>query len=186
MCRSRFNQFGDLAMSADILRYLSLSLLLTAVAAPLEAQTIDDSIMLRKGVLFAGDVYSHDCWDEYWEGSLKRENGNIGTVTTQSNTLFGNYGVTDRFNVIVTAPYVWTRASQGVLHGMEGFQDITLAAKYSLFQKRQTALGSLRAIAVGYTGIPVTNYTPDFAPLSIGSGSTRISGRFRMNAYSGP
>lgn len=46
-------------------------------------------------------------------------------------------------------PYVWTSASQGVLHGIQGFQDITLAAKYNVLEKPSTANhGSLRAIAV--------------------------------------
>src|SRR6185436_8515674 len=136
-------------------------LILLSLVAPLRAQTIDDGIMLKRHVLFAGSVYSHDTWDEYWEGTLKRDNQNIGTLTTQSNTLFGNYGVTDRLNVIAAAPYVWTRASQGVLHGMQGFQDLTLAAKYAFLEKPDTALGSWRAIAVASAGIPLTDYTPD-------------------------
>src|SRR5262245_47935423 len=110
----------------------SILLLLAWLVAPLHAQTIDDGIMMGQRSLFAGDLFSHDSWDLYWEGALKRDNENIGTLTTQSNLLFGNYGVTDRLNVIAAAPYVWTSASQGVLSPMEGFQDITLAAKYSL------------------------------------------------------
>ena len=89
-------------------------------------------------MLFTGDVYSHDSWEQYWEGTLKRVNGNIGTVTTQTNIWSANYGVTDRLNVIATVPYVWTRASQGVLHGMNGFQDITLAGKYSVLERPST------------------------------------------------
>ena len=114
------------------------------LVSPLHAQTIDDGIMMGKRSLFAGYVYTHDSWNLYWEGALKRDNENIGTITTQSNLLFGNYGVTDRLNVIAAAPYVWTRASQGVLSGMEGVQDITLAAKYSLIEKPSMKLGSVR------------------------------------------
>ncbi len=96
--------------------------------------------------------------------------------------LFGNYGLTDRLNVIATAPYVWTRASQGVLQGMQGFQDLTVAAKYNFLQ-RPSRLGTVRAIAVAAAGIPLTDYTPDFAPLSIGSGSKRLSGRGTLNLH---
>ena len=172
------------ARRSSTLRLILLSLLVLLPAAPLTAQTIDDGIMLHKGTLFAGWVYTHDSWDTYWEGTLERDNGNIGAVTTQSNALFGNYGVTDRLNVIATAPYVWTHASQGVLSGMQGFQDITLAAKYSLLEGGAGTLGSLRAIAVASAGLPLTDYTPDFAPMSIGSGSKRVSGRFTVNTYS--
>ena len=164
--------------------FATLSLLVLLSVAPIEAQTIDDGIMLSRGTLFGGVVYSHDRWETYWEGALARTNGNIGTVTTQANVLFGNYGVTDRLNVIAAAPYIWTRASQGVLAGMNGFQDLTLAAKYRLFERRAGPLGSLRAIAVASGGIPLTDYNFDFAPMSIGSGSKRLSGRFTLNTHS--
>ena len=165
---------------------LTLGLFLAAPSASLHAQTIDDGIMMGKGELFAGNLYTHDSWDEYWEGALKRDNGNIGTLTTRTNNWFGNYGVTDRLNVIATLPYVWTRASQGVLHGMQGVQDITLAGKYSLLERPSTTIGSLRAIGVVSAGIPLTNYTPDFQPLSIGSGSQRVAARFTFNVQTNP
>jgi hypothetical protein len=51
-------------------------------------------------------------------------------------------------NVIATIPYVRTQASQGVLRSMNGFQDLTLAAKYSVLDRPSTKYGSFRAIAV--------------------------------------
>lgn len=155
------------------------------LASPLHAQTVDDGIMLERKTLFAGNLYVHDSWDEYWEGARKRDNGNIGTLTTQTNLWFANYGVTDRLNVIGTLPYIWTRASQGVLRSMQGVQDVTLAAKYNAM-RRQSPLGVVRAIAVASAGIPLTDYTPDFMPLSIGSASRRVSGRFTLNVQSDP
>jgi hypothetical protein len=162
-------------------------LLLTMLACfpgSLRAQTIDDGIMLPKHELFAGNLYSHDSWDQYWEGALERTNGNIGTLTTQTDIWSANYGVTNRLNVIAAVPYVWTRASQGVLQGQSGFQDITLAGKYSLFNRPATKYGLLRGIGVVSGGLPLTNYTPDFQPLSIGMASKRVSGRFTLNFQS--
>lgn len=155
-------------------------------AARTDAQTAEDGIMLARGTLFFGDLYTHDSWDKYWEGSLERTNGNIGTITTQTNSLFANYGVTDRLNVIATFPYVRTHASQGVLHDMRGFQDATLVAKYNAIDTPFTHLGSLRAIGVIAGGLPLTDYTPDFLPLSIGSQSRRLSGRVTLNFQSKP
>jgi hypothetical protein len=43
-------------------------------------------------------------------------------VTTEANIWYASYGVSDRLNVIATVPYIWTEASQGVLHGSRGFQ----------------------------------------------------------------
>ena len=146
------------------------------LSAPAAAQTVDDSVMLRPHELVVGSVYSHDSWNEYWEGTLKRDNGNIGTLTTRTNAWFANYGVTERLTVLGSIPHVWTTASQGVLHRMRGFQDLTIAAKYRLLD-HPTPAGALRAMAVAGGGFPLTDYTPDFQPLSIGFGSRRLSGR---------
>ena len=81
-----------------VMKIFPLLFLLAWLPAALHAQSIDDGIMMRKHELFTGFVYSHDRWDEYWEGSLKRSNGNIGTVTTQTSTWSANYGITNRLN----------------------------------------------------------------------------------------
>lgn len=167
------------------MKILPLALLIASLPVSLHAQTIDDGILVATHQVFTGDLYSHDSWDEYWEGTLKRVNGNIGTITTHTDTWFATYGLTDRLNVIASVPYVWTRPSQGVLHGMRGFQDIALAGKYRVFDARAPK-GSLRAIAVAAAGIPLTDYTPDFYPLSIGSASRRVSGRLTLNYQSNP
>jgi hypothetical protein len=156
-------------------------ILLAMMSAPLHAQTIDDGIMISRHNLFVGNLYTNDSWDHYWEGHLNRVNGNLGTVTTQTNTWYADYGVTNRLNFIASVPYVWTNASQGVLHGMQGFQDITLAAKYSFIDRPFTKYGSLKAIVVASGGFPLTNYEPDFQPLSIGNQSKRVSGRLTLN-----
>ncbi len=159
---------------------LSVAVALTAMAIPASAQSVDDGVILKQHELTVGTVYSHDSWENYWEGTLKRDNGNIGTLTTQTSAWFANYGVTDRLTVLGAVPYVWTEASEGVLHSMSGIQDATIAVKYRLFE-RSSRLGEVRAIAVGSTGTPLTDYTPDFQPLSIGLGSRRYSGRGTLN-----
>jgi hypothetical protein len=149
------------------------------------AQTIDDGIMMGKGELQTGNHYSRDTWDQYWEGTLKRSNANIGTITTQANVWTANYGLHDRLNVLGMVPYVWTRASQGVLHGIGGFQDLTLAAKWNPIERR-LGDGQLRAIAVLSAGLPMSDYNVELLPLSIGLGSTRVSWRGTVNFQSNP
>ena len=156
-------------------------LLLLIAPATIRAQTVDDGMLLPRRALGAGVVYSHERWSEYWEGTLQRINGNVGTVSTQSVTWVAGYGVTDRLSVMAVVPYVWTHASQGPLHGMSGVQDVTLAAKYRVLATPLTARGTLRAFVVGAAGIPASNYVPDFLPLSIGLASRRFSGRFTLN-----
>ena len=156
-------------------------LFIVPLATSVQGQTIDDGLLLPRRALGAGVLYGHDSWSQYWEGDLKRANGNIGTVTTQSVTWVAGYGLADRLSVIALLPYVWTHASQGPLHGMDGLQDITLAAKYQLLATPLTDRGTLRAMVVGAAGIPASNYTPDFQPLSIGRASRQFSGRFTLN-----
>jgi len=160
---------------------ISRVLLLLIAPATLQAQTIDDGMLFPRRALSAGVVYAHEAWSQYWEGTLKRENGNIGTVTTQRVSWTAGYGVTDRLSVMVVLPYVSTRASQGPLHGMSGVQDFMLAAKYQVLATPLTDRGTLRALVVAAAGIPATNYTPDFQPLSIGLASRQMSGRFTLN-----
>lgn len=163
------------------MKLLKCLILLGSLAGSLLSQTIEDGVMMGKQNLFIGNLYSHDSWDHYWEGSLNRVNGNIGTLTTQTSTLFANYGVTNRLNVIAMVPYVSTDASQGVLAGQAGWQDATVAAKYSFIDRPFTKIGSLRIIGVGAATIPMTDYNPDFQPLSIGNHSKRITGRLTVN-----
>lgn len=153
---------------------------LAALAAPARAQTIDDALMMQRNRLCTGFIYTRDSWSEYWEGRLQRTNGNIGTVTTQSLSWVGNYGVSDRLNVIAMLPYVRTSASQGVLAGMDGLQDATLALKYDLLGSRRLGPGSLQAFAVAAGSVPASDYTPDFYPLSIGSASPRAAARLTL------
>jgi len=145
----------------------------------LEAQTpmLTDGLMVPKKDLGNGFFYGHDSWKNYWEGSLKRDNQNIGTITTQSISWMGVYGLSDKVTLIATLPYVWTNASSGVLHGMKGLQDLTVAAKYN-FLKKDFGQSSLKFFALGVFSLPMSNYTPDFLPLSIGMGCKNLTGRF--------
>ena len=166
-------------------RALQVCALLAGLTPLLHAQTIDDGQMVRPRELLTGNVLTHDSWDEYWEGPLKRTNGNIGRITTQSSVWWTNYGVSERLNIIGQVPYVWTNASAGVLHGFQGWQDITLAAKYK-FLEATPGDNTVRAFAVLHGGTPLTNYNPELLPLSIGLQSSRLSARGTLNFENGP
>jgi hypothetical protein len=154
-----------------------LCLALAACPTAASAQALDDAIFMRRNLLCTGFLYTHDRWDQYWEGTLKRGNENIGTITTRSVSWMGTYGITDRLNAVAMLPYVWTDASQGVLHGMKGVQDVSFGLKYNVLDTPFTGRGSLRTILVASAGAPVSDYTPDFLPMSIGSASRRVSAR---------
>lgn len=162
-------------------RRLLCALLLALGATTLDAQTIDDHLMMPRQQLCTGFVYMHDSWDRYWEGPLERGNGNIGTLTTQSVTWMGTYGVTDRVNVIAMLPWVTTGASAGTASGMDGVQDLTGAVKWNALDTALTSVGNLQAFLVASGSVPLGDYTPDFLPMSIGLHSKRASGRLSLN-----
>jgi hypothetical protein len=153
-----------------------LRVILCVMPISLFGQTITDGLMMSKKDLCTGFIYSNDKWSKYWEGSLKRENGNIGTLTTQSLAWVAAYGVTDRINVIAMVPYVKTQANQGTLVEMKGIQDLTVAVKYNFFQKKSET-SELKTFAALSFSTPLSDYTPDFFPLSLGTGTTNISWR---------
>lgn len=133
--------------------------------------------MVPRGQLRTTVEYASEQWDEYWEGPLKRRNENIGTVTTRSLGWTGGYGVTGRVSLLATLPYVWTSASQGVLQGMQGRQDLTVAAKVRVLQRAVGGRATVGATALVGAGLPTSDYTPDFLPLSIGLGARRALAR---------
>jgi hypothetical protein len=157
-------------------------LVLAAVSASSAgAQTASDGLMIPKKTLMMGVVYAHDSWDQYWEGTLKRTNGNIGTLTTQSTTLVGAYGVTEKLGLVATLPYIQTHASQGVLHDLNGFQDLSISAKLRLFGTGPSSHGAFNAFIAGVGAVPVGKYTPDFYPLSIGTAGRRASANLTLD-----
>jgi hypothetical protein len=140
------------------------------------AQTEMDGIMMNKNQFCNGPVYEHSSWDHYWEGTFKRDNENIGTVTTQMVMFMSNYGITDNLNIMASAPYVWTKASAGTLHGMNGVQDLSLFLKWRPVTKT-FGKNKISMIGIGGFSTPLTNYVIDYLPLSIGLGSTNLTAR---------
>jgi hypothetical protein len=152
------------------------------IIATAQAQTTNDGLMMPKKNFCTGFMFATDKWTNYWEGTLKRENGNIGSVTTNMAMWFGNYGVSDKLNVLASVPFVSTKASAGTLHSMQGIQDLMLSVKYK-FLRLPVDSSVLSAFVVGGVSTPLTDYTPDFLPLSIGLASKQASGRVILNYY---
>ena len=147
-----------------------------ASAGPASAQTDMDAIMMNKKQFCQGLVYDYSSWDHYWEGTFKRDNENLGTVSSQMLMYMPNYGITNNLNVMASVPYAWTKASQGVLHGMKGFQDLSVFVKWrplvKSFGKNQFSL-----FTIGGFTTPLSDYVIEFLPMSIGLGSTNLIGR---------
>lgn len=142
---------------------------LALLYTPARSQTDIDGIMMTKNNFCTGLMYGYSSWTDYWEGTLKRDNENLGRVSTQMIGIMGNYGITDRLNVLFSLPYVFTKASAGTLHGLESVQDLSLYIKWMAISK-----GDFSAYAIGGYSFPVSNYAADYLPLSIGLRSRNI------------
>ena len=153
--------------------------LLLVIIKPVTAQTDIDGLMMQKNFFCIGPTAGYSSWKNYWEGTLKRENLNMGRVSSTNFMLMGNYAITGKLNVLFGLPYVKTKASAGNLAGQKGLQDLSLLVKWVAYQKH-IAHGDLKAILMGGYSTPVSNYNADFLPLSIGLHSKNAT--FRLMA----
>ncbi|WP_089320002.1 hypothetical protein [Pontibacter ummariensis] len=140
------------------------------------AQTEQDALMMGERQLCAAATISYNSWTNYWEGTFKRDNENMGRVSTRSAVLMVNYGITPKLNVLAAVPYVRTQASEGTLAGMDGVQDLSLFVKWKPWEW-QGGHETISVFAVGGLATPSSRYNIDLLPMSIGLGSRVLSGR---------
>ena len=163
--------------------YISFLLLLPLF---INAQTDIDAIMMNKNNFCFGVVYQYSSWNQYWEGTFKRENLNLGTVSTQGISIMGNYGISNKLNVLFSVPYLETKASEGTMEGQKGLQDLSLTVKYMPIEKT-IGKTTYSIYALGSFSIPTTNYTADYLPLSLGlqskTAALRIMGDVQVGNF---
>jgi len=135
-----------------------------------------DNLMMTKGRICLAALYTHDSWDHYWEGTLKRDNLNIGTLSRQTFMPMFSLGLTDKINFLAALPYVSTAPSAGQFIGQSGIQDLSLWLKATLLDS-PVGPGKLQAHAVVGFSSPVTNYNKDYQPFSLGLGAQEGSVR---------
>lgn len=170
-------------MKNHLQRTLLLAVLLSQ-AYVIWAQTPADDLMMKKQEICLAATYETGSWDHYWEGTLLRTNGNIGTFTKTATTPMIAYGITDKINFLVGVPYITTEATGGQLAGAKGLQDLGLAIKAQLLS---TDLGPGKASIFGTVGysFPVSNYLSDYMPFSIGlktrEAAVRGIAQYRLN-----
>ncbi len=158
----------------QVLQRISIGLTMLMMIKTASAQTDIDGVMMEKNVFCIGPMAGHSSWKNYWEGTLKRENLNLGKVSTSMYSIMGNYGITNKLNVMFGLPYVKTKASAGQLKGMNGIQDLSFWVKWKAYSKK-IGQGRLSLFAIGGYSLPASDYTADFLPMSIGLESKNLS-----------
>ena len=156
--------------------------LLFLITTPLlsNAQTDMDAIMMEKNQFCVGPLYGYSSWKNYWEGTLKRNNQNLGTVSTQTFGLMGNYGISGKLNVLFNVPFITTKASAGTMHSMQGIQDLSLFVKWMPVEK-QMGPGTFSLYTIGGVAFPLTDYVADYLPMAIGLHSTTATVRLMLD-----
>jgi hypothetical protein len=160
------------------------AMLLLLLAGNSYGQTDIDGLMMQKKFFCIGPTAGKSSWKNYWEGTRKRDNQNLGRVSTTNYMLMGNYGVTDKLNVMFSLPYVKTRTSAGQLAGQKGLQDCSFFVKWVAWQKH-FGKQHLKAILIGGYSLPTSDYTADLLPLSIGLRSKNVYMRLMADVERG-
>ncbi|CAN5132276.1 hypothetical protein BH11BAC6_BH11BAC6_12030 [soil metagenome] len=156
---------------------IALVLVIALQTQTANAQTDADAIMMAKNNLCVGAMYGYNSWKNYWEGTFKRNNQSLGTVSTKMYAVMGDYGITNKLNFLFGASYIQTKASQGTLRGAEGIQDLSMWLKWMPLEKKIGSKTVYAVYGVGGFSTPLSNYEGDYLPLALGLHSTNITGR---------
>lgn len=159
-------------LKSKSLKVLFIILLLHPLLAI--SQTDQDALMMEPKKLCIAAVYSTNSWTNYWEGNFKRNNANIGRLSSQTAMLMLNYGLNKNINILASVPYIANKANAGTLSGLSGVQDISLFVKWKPLVKSY-GKQKISVFAVGGFTTPSNDYNIDFTPIAIGSGSKVLS-----------
>lgn len=145
-----------------------------------QSQTEQDAIMMGKQQFCTGILAGQSQFNQYWEGSFKRDNLNIGTIQSTAVGMMGNYGITSKLNALISFPYISNKATAGTLKGHHGIQDLNLWIKWMPIEE-QTNYGLISFYFLGGYSTPLSNYIADYLQLAIGSKSKTVSGRMMLD-----
>jgi hypothetical protein len=159
-------------MDLNKLKYTALCLLSSIL---LKAQSLNDGIYMPKRNFCGGITLMQDQFENYWEGTTKRKNANMGTMSMKGIGIMSNYGIMDNLNIIASLPYLQTKASAGVMSGISGLQDLTLGLKYKVLKIKDLSAN----IIIGGT-IPTNDYVAAY-PMAIGTQSKTAFGRLMLH-----
>lgn len=140
------------------------------------AQTDQDALMMGHRNLCVAGVGGYSSWTNYWEGEFKRDNENIGRLSTTYGMLMLNYGVSKNLNILASLPYVSTKASKGTLAGVQGWQDLGFYVKWRPL-RMQLGKQKISVFGVGSFTAPSNDYNIDMQPMAIGLGGKVLSAR---------
>jgi hypothetical protein len=165
-------------------KYILFTIFAILIGKSAFAQTDQDGLMMNKNLFCTGIIYNTSSWNKYWEGTNHRENLNLGTVSSRSVNLMGNYGIKDNLNLLFNVPYVSNNVSAGTLHAMSGLQDASAWLKWMPIEK-EVKNGYVSVYLLGGASMPISDYIVDYLPVAIGLKSNTLSGRLMVDYQAG-
>lgn len=153
-----------------------LTMSCACLSCTLSAQSMVDGFMRGKGNLNTALSYSFEQYDSYYIGDSLVSNPNLGTISTQSLSVYLAGGITDYLDVIVSLPYISVEADQGFWASQKGLQDLSVFAKVRALKRELGSVGELSVMASAGVSVPLTDYIAN-APVAIGHQSTNFDGR---------
>ena len=165
-------------MKDNLIRKILGRIIIVFLSVPMIAfaQTDQDALMMGHRYLCVAGISGYTSWTNYWEGEFKRDNENIGRLSTTYGMLMLNYGVSKNLNILASLPYVSTKASKGTLAGFDGLQDLGFYVKWRPLRK-QLGKQNISVFGVGSFTTPSHDYNIDLQPMAIGLGGKVLSAR---------
>ena len=154
-------------------------LVIPTLFSKFSAQTPSDAIMMNAEQACILFEYNYGSFNQYWEGTLLRENQTIATVKRSTFMPMLAIGILDKLNFFIGVPYIKTESSDpngGKFAGANDFQDLSVALKYQIVNKVKDSSNLSVLATVGFS-TPITNYLPDYMPYSLGLGAPELSYR---------
>jgi hypothetical protein len=100
------------------------------------SQTDIDGIMMEKNAFCIGPMFGIQQLEKLLGRNIKKRKFKSWNSFYQMFSVMGNYGISNKLNVLFGLPYVLTKASAGQLNGQEGVQDLSLWIKWKAYSKK--------------------------------------------------
>lgn len=164
-----------------ILRTFVIATCMLTAATTSWSQGMLSGFMQGSGRTGASLSYSNESYSKYYIGDSLTDNPALGTITTQSASLYVAGGITQWLDLVVAVPYVSASSSAGYWETISAMQDISIYLRGRVYQMKTDNGSTLDVMLGGGITTPLTNY-PNNAPVTIGHGATSLDGRIIVQA----
>lgn len=163
------------------MRKIFLVFLIFLTPSITKSQGLIDGFMRGAGKGVVALSYSSENYKNFYKGTTLVSEPNLGTITTQSISLFAAVGLLNQLDIVASLPYITASPSQGTLSSQSAIQDIAIALKWKPIELKIENIGTVSGIVSAGVSTPMSEYVAD-AAVAVGhhfsSGDVRVLGNF--------